>query len=55
MAVPELRGVDAVPGTLDQLVVGEAPRQVGVARIPEALLGPIAPRSRRRGGRADSS
>jgi hypothetical protein len=24
-------------------VVGEAPRQVGAARIPEALLGPTAP------------
>ena len=49
MAVPDLRGVEAVPRRRDQLVVGEARRQRCAARIPDALLRPIAPGRDRRG------
>jgi hypothetical protein len=44
MAVPDLRGIDAVPGGAHQLVIGEMARQARVARIPETLFRPVAPR-----------
>jgi hypothetical protein len=47
VAVPDLRGIDAVPGGAHQLVIGETARQARVARIPEALLRPVAPRRAR--------
>jgi hypothetical protein len=46
MAVPDLARIEALPGGADQLVPGEARRQPGEARIPEALLGPGAARRR---------
>jgi len=47
VAVPDLRGIDAVPGGAYQLVIGETARQARVARVPEALLRPVAPRRAR--------
>jgi hypothetical protein len=49
MRVPQLRGVDPVPGRLDQLVLGEAARQARKAGIPQPLLGPPAPGGERAG------
>jgi hypothetical protein len=55
MRVPDLRGIDPLPRVLDQLFIVGVARQSRVAGIPEALLGPIAPRGKRsrpRQGRA---
>ncbi len=46
--VPDSRRVDAFPGGGEELVIGEVRRQRRAARIPQALLGPVAP-----GGGAD--
>jgi hypothetical protein len=51
VAVPDLRRIDAFPGALHQLVFGKASGKIRVARIPEALLRPIAPGSRAGGRR----
>jgi len=52
VAVPDLDRIDAVPRRADQLVARKARRQRRAAWIPEALLGPVAPRGRAEGGRA---
>jgi len=52
VAVPDLRRIDALPSGRDQLVAREARRQRRAAGIPEALLGPVAPRGRAERGRA---
>src|SRR6185503_13071802 len=44
VAVPDLGGIEPVPGAAHQLMFGQAARQARVARIPETLLGPKAPR-----------
>jgi len=49
-----LRRVDAFPRGLHQLVVRQARRQRGAARIPEALLGPVTPRRSTERGGADA-
>ncbi len=48
--VPDLRGVEAVPGGAHQLVLGEAARQAREAGIPQSLLGPEAPGGEAAGG-----
>jgi len=56
VAVPDLRCIDAIPGGVDQRMIGEARRKRRATGIPEALLGPCAP-GRKAGeagsGRAD--
>jgi hypothetical protein len=41
--VPDLRGIDAVPGGPDEFVLGEVARKRRAAGIPQPLLGPPAP------------
>lgn len=49
MRVPDLRGVEPLPGGADQLVLGQAARQAREAGIPQTLPRPQAP-SGERGG-----
>jgi len=53
VAVPDLGGIDAVPGGVDQRMIGEARRQCRATGIPEALVWPITPGSDAGGSRAD--
>jgi hypothetical protein len=54
VAVPDPGRVDAIPRGADQIVIGERPRQLRVAGIPEALLGPKAARREAAGGGRDA-
>jgi hypothetical protein len=54
VAVPDLRRIDALPRRLHQLVAREARRQRCAAGIPEALLGPVAPRGGQAAGGAQA-
>src|SRR5882672_1355165 len=47
VAVPDLRRVEALPGTLHQLVRGEPRRQGREAGVPQPLVRPEAPRGKR--------
>jgi hypothetical protein len=51
VAVPDVRRVEAFPGRAYQLVVGEMPRKLRQAGIPQALLRPESARGKDAGAR----
>ena len=56
VAIPDLRGVDAIPGGGHQFMPGQRARQRGQTGVGDALLGPPAPCTRAgQRGTAESS